>query len=240
MEEDQLPLPQHVQALQDDDAVSLAYSPSIGPDCDINDPSGADSIMLPSAFPEPPPFDGNRIEPADSESVVADGGKGDWPPDDMPLEQLLPGAQAKDDDNSLSNEAASDPESEDEGGGGAGAAESSEPPAAPRLDAAAAAPPRPAAADEPANPRIHELIWNDVVCRHCNSVAGQFKYAQNPKRGSRSDPPTWVMRVQTRSGVWPCQGPCFHRRQTHIVGESQDYVMRWIDQHKICCDRRGG
>ena len=84
-------------------------------------------------------------------------------------------------------------------------------------------------------PAVRLLVWTDVECNTCHQTAGQFKYSEGPARLGAHDPPTWMMRVQDPDGSWPTKGKNFRRRQSSIVGQTDEFAKNWISQNKTCC-----
>ena len=107
---------------------------------------------------------------------------------------------------------------------------------APQPPAAGAAPgdarPDPAPRGPRAAGRGFINAWTDVQCSSCSSVAGQIKL--DPFPGSR-DAPTWFMRIKQADGSWASKFPGFKRRTTHVIGESEDFPVRWVQENRTCC-----
>ena len=77
------------------------------------------------------------------------------------------------------------------------------------------------------------LHWDTVDCAKCGTLhIGEYKYDHAP--GGRA--PVWVMRVILADGTWPNMGrTCFSTRRTSIVGETDEFALRWIQEHRTCC-----
>lgn len=75
------------------------------------------------------------------------------------------------------------------------------------------------------------LTWTCVACDQCGQQAvGQYKL--DPCPGGRQ--PVWMMRVWDKSG-WPSQGPLHRVRRTSVVGESDSFAKKWIQENRQCC-----
>ena len=104
-------------------------------------------------------------------------------------------------------------------------------PLADLLPAGVAANPPAAAA-----PRVHGRgyinQWQDVACPRCGRTAGHIKLDPGP--GNR-DCPTWMMRVRDAAGKWGSKYPDLRKRTTSVVGESDEFALRWVQDNKKCC-----
>ena len=114
------------------------------------------------------------------------------------------------------------------------------PPVVPVVIAAVPAPPLvpPAAESEPAarGPRVRHaegfVPWENFECESCNQVCGQFRLEPFP--GGR-ETATWHMRVrQPGSMEWALRAPLHRSRRTSVVGDTSEYALDWIRQHKQC------
>ena len=199
------------------EAVSIAYSPSLGEDLEatgVEDHLAEDPAVEPKLDPDP------RL----LQMVVAE----DDFDDEMTLEECVNRARVepREPARSVSPRSVS-PRSVSPGpcssdGSSSSSTSSSDPGHAPER--------------APAAPRPKVLVWEDVECPHCRTTCGQFKYAPGPQRREGNDPPTWVMRVKTAEGKWLVKGPSFHRRQVHLVGETEDYPRQLISKHNVLPD----
>jgi hypothetical protein len=96
--------------------------------------------------------------------------------------------------------------------------------------------PLPALADAAPPPRVgraHVLFWTPTDCSKCGAVhIGEYKY--DPAPGGRA--PVWIMRIRLPDGTWPNQGrACFSTKRTSVVGETEEYALRWIAERRSCC-----